>query len=150
MRLHIIIIFLAIFGSSTLASKGDRYVEKKPLPDSRVAVIAEGDMEPRSIGSYSIRLYGAGNPKTPTDDFQGGIIRARDGIILKTVLVDIDVDGIPELVVVIQCVGTGGYLSADAFNFEKTKPVLKTSVTGLDKNADVLKALRETAKTSLL
>lgn len=35
----------------------DRFVQKVPLAKGLVAVVAEGDLEARSIGSYSVRAY---------------------------------------------------------------------------------------------
>jgi hypothetical protein len=70
MRIWILVLAIMLCAGEVLADEG-RYVKQLPLPDGRVSVVAEGDMEPRSIGSYSIRFYGARNPDFPTDDFQG-------------------------------------------------------------------------------
>jgi hypothetical protein len=45
-----------------------RYLNQHKLSTGLTAVVAEGDLEPRSIGSYSVRIYGA-NPEYPTDDY---------------------------------------------------------------------------------
>ena len=46
-----------------------------------ILVAEESSLEPRSVGSYSLRLYSATNPDFPYDDFRSGLILARDGII---------------------------------------------------------------------
>jgi hypothetical protein len=91
-------------------------------------VVAEGDFEPRSIGSYSVRLYSGENPQRPTDDFLAGVIHERDGSIEKVVLADVDGNGRDEIVVIVRNAGTGSYLSAHAFAIEKKRLVLRASV----------------------
>jgi len=141
MRISIIVL-IALCWAGTVCASEERYVKQQALPDGRVAVVAEGDLEPRSIGSYAIRFYGAQNPDFPFDDFQGGIIRKRDGVVEDVVLADVDGDATPELIVVVRSVGTGGYLSADAFNCAGRIPILTASVKELDKNANAVEKLR--------
>ena len=94
-----------------------RFVQKLVLPNQRVAVVAEGDGEARSIGSYSLRIYTTVHGAAPDDTtfFHHGIVRARDGSIEKIVLAERIPGEPPGLVVVIRSAGSGGYLSADAF-----------------------------------
>jgi len=113
-----------------------------------VAVVAEGDLEPRSIGSYSLRLYSGRAPEFPTDDFVAGVIRPRDGTIVRVVLEDVDGDARPDIVIVMQSAGSGGYLSADAFRYGKRSLARLATVSGLDPGADPVTALRKrTGKT---
>lgn len=142
MRIPIIVLIAVSFAVGCQASEG-RYVKQLALPDGRVALVAEGDLEPRSIGSYSVRLYGAHNPDFPFDDFQGGVIHKRNGTVEDVKLADVDSNSTIELVVVIRSVGTGGYLSADAFNLVGQEPVLVASVQDLDKNANAIEALQD-------
>jgi hypothetical protein len=121
---------------------GDRYWRQHALPDGRQAVVAEGEMEPRSIGSYSVRLYRGTNEQFSLDMFLGGIICRREGTVEGVEQADIDADSVVELVVIMRCAGSGGYLSADAVRLGADKPVLLASVSGLDAYADVLMALR--------
>ena len=44
------------------------------------------------------------------------IIHKRDGSIIEVSLFDVNMDKIPEVVAVIRCAGSGGYLSADAYD----------------------------------
>jgi hypothetical protein len=55
---------------------------------------------------------------------------------------DIDGDDRPEIVVIIRAVGSGGYLSADAFRYRKGSLDWAGSVAALDKGADPVPALR--------
>ena len=118
-----------------------RYVRQLQFPGGPVAVLAEGDLEPRSIGSYSLRIYSARMPKFPTDDFVCGLIRRRNGTIEKAVFKDLDRNGNAELIVIIRSAGSGSYLSADAFHYEKRKLSLVGSVAGLPPDADPTSAL---------
>ena len=119
----------------------NRFVEKMSLDSGRVAVVAEGEFEPRSIGSYSVRLYGPSENGIPTDFFVAGIIRPRDGVVEKVVSRDIDKDGQDELIVICRCVGTGSFLSADAFSFRVKELKLVASVSDIKRDADPLDAL---------
>lgn len=126
------------------ASAGaERYVESLRLPTGQVVVVAEGDLEPRSIGSYSVRLYSGRAPEFPADDFVAGVIRPRDGTVAGVLLEDVDGDARPEIVIVIQSAGSGGYLSADAFRYGRRSLARQSSVSGLAPGADPVAALRK-------
>jgi hypothetical protein len=105
------------------------------------AVADEGEGEPRSTGSYALRLYKSGDPSYPFDAFVAGAVRARDGTLEALKFADINRDGKNEIIVVIRSAGTGGYLSADAFRVQKGVPVLVSSKSGLAANADPVAAL---------
>ena len=105
------------------------------------AVADEGEGEPRSIGSYALRLYKAGDPSFPYDAFVAGAVRPRDGTLEALKFADIDRDGRPEVIVVARSAGTGGYLSADAFRLQKDALVLAASKSGLPADADPVAAL---------
>lgn len=105
------------------------------------AVVDEGEGEPRSIGSYALRLYKSGDPSFPFDGFLAGVVRPRDGTLEALKFADINRDGKNEIIVVVRSAGTGGYLSADAFRVQKGGPVLVGSKSGLAANADPVAAL---------
>jgi len=128
------------------AESTGHFVQKLALPTGQTAVIAEGDFEARSIGSYSVRVYStqSAQPDDDTTFFSAGLIRARDGTVDRIFLADLGTDGAPSLVVAIRTAGSGGYLSADAFTIGKDAVVLRTSVSGLSANADPVAALKST------
>lgn len=142
----IIALFIAVFASAAIHAEAgvDRFIQKVKLPSELTAVVADGDFEARSIGSFSVRLYSSENAQ-PGDDttfFVTGVIRERDGSIEKVELADIDGDGKPEIIVTVRCVGTGSYLSAHAFAFDKKHLWLRASVADLAKDADPVAALK--------
>jgi hypothetical protein len=113
-----------------------------PIPGTPwVAVAAEGDGEPRSIGSYALRVYAPANENGPRDRFVGGTLRSRDGTVEAIRFADLDRDGTPELVVVLRSAGSGGYLSADAYRLRGGAPRHAASVEGLPRDDDPIRAL---------
>ena len=121
-----------------------RFVQKLAFPAGQTAVVAEGDFEARSIGSYSVRVYSreSAQPDDDTTFFSAGVIRARDGTVEKAFLANIANDGSPSLVVVIRSAGSGGYLSADAFTIANKMVLFRASVAALPANADPVAALK--------
>jgi hypothetical protein len=138
---------LAIFLFGTLSvMASDRFITSIRLPSGQTAVIAEGEFEARSIGSFSIRLYQAATPGDETTFFIRGLIHARDGVVEKVVLSDIDGEGQPEIIVIVRSAGTGGYLSAHAFAVgKKQQLILCSTVEGLQSDADPVAALKKSA-----
>jgi len=126
------------------AEQNYRFVEKMKFPAGpEVVVVAEGEFEPRSIGSYSVRVYSGANPEYPLDDYIAGIVLPRDGVIARMQFQDLDGDGIAEIIVIIRSTGSGGYLSADAFSYGNKSLKLLVSVLRLAKGADPIPALTE-------
>ena len=129
------------------AQQDHRFVRKFQFPAGReFAVVAEGVIEPRSIGSYSVRIYSGLSSKFPFDDFVAGIVMPRDGAVEDVKFHDLDGDGRPEVVVIVRSVGSGGYLSADAFRYRTRSLEFAVSVSDLDKRADPIQALRDKLK----
>lgn len=106
-----------------------------------MVVAAEGALEPRSVGSYTVTIYAGANRRHPYDDFVAGVVRPRNGALADILLSDLDRDGSPEIVIVIRSAGTGRYISADAFRLQGTSLSLVESVSGLTKDADPVAAL---------
>jgi hypothetical protein len=120
-----------------------RFAKTFQIPGSpEVVVVAEGDFEPRSVGSYALRVYGGASKKSPTDDFVVGVIWPRNGTIEAVRFDSVDGDDRPEIVVITRSVGSGGYLSADAFRYRAGSLEWILSVSDLDKRADPIEALR--------
>ncbi|HSH68458.1 MAG TPA: PliI family lysozyme inhibitor of I-type lysozyme [Deferrisomatales bacterium] len=126
----------------------DRYVKKLKLSATQTAVVAEGDYEARSIGSYSVRVYSNEDAQLGDDTtfFTDGVIVERDGYIEKVVLADIDGDESDELVVGIRSAGTGGYQLAHAFTVSKTKVFLMAAVADLPPGSDLIIELKKANK----
>jgi len=144
-----VLVYMSLFLIVCLAygneqAQSGRYANQHKLSTGLTVVVAEGDFEPRSIGSYSVRIYGA-NPDFPTDDFVCGTIRPRDGIVEKVIIQDINGNGTEEIIVIIRSVGTGGYLSADVFQYQPKQLMLLESVTDLTKKADPIHELTKKA-----
>lgn len=137
---------LAFLNTSHASDDSLRYVKKHLLPTGQVAVVAEGDLEPRSIGSYSIRIYSNEDKKYPTDDFICGIIQTRDGSVENVTFADINQDKIKEIIITIRCVGTSSTLSADAFSFKDKQLVKVATISDQPKDADCVKALIDQVK----
>jgi Periplasmic lysozyme inhibitor of I-type lysozyme len=137
-----LILVLNVSGALHAAEPG-RFITKVILPSGQTAVVAEGDFEARSIGSFSVRLYDAAPPGDETTFFRAGHIRARDGTIEKVVLADVVDDQLPEIVVIVRSAGTGGYLSAHAFAFDTQRLTFAAVVEGLPPDADPIAALRQ-------
>ncbi|HKE94746.1 MAG TPA: PliI family lysozyme inhibitor of I-type lysozyme [Povalibacter sp.] len=118
------------------------HIRKAMIPDHRhTVVVAAGELEPASVGSYSLRVYAAINPAFPYDDFVTGVVRQRDGTIEDIRFVDLDHDGSPEIIVIMRSAGSGGYLAADAFRFKSEMLTLLASVSGLPADADAVRIL---------
>ncbi len=128
--------------SSFAHAGGKRYAKKHQLGAEHMIVVAAGDYEPRSTGSYAVRVYEILTPEFPTDEFVCGLIRPRDGVVEDVLFADLDGDGGKEIVVTTRCVGTGNYLSADAFRVSKKELVLLANVEELDRDADAIAALK--------
>lgn len=121
-----------------------RFIKALPVPDSTATiVVAEGEQEPRSLGSYSIRLYGGANEDFPMDDFKNGIVRPRDGVIEAIRFAEFDGDDTQEIVVVIRSVGTGAYQSADVFRIDDDELDWIKHLDELPKDADPVAELED-------
>lgn len=121
-----------------------RYVKMLNYDSAReFVVVAEGEFEPRSTGSYSLRIYAGSRSDFPADEFVTGVVRTRDGTIEAVQFYDFDADGRAEIVVLIRSAGSGGYLSADLFGYADKSLMLLASVARLAKDADPIAAFRE-------
>lgn len=127
------------------AMAAGRFINKIKLPSGQTVVVAEGEFEARSIGSFSVRIYQAASAADETTFFTSGIIRSRDGFIEKVVLDDINGDAQPEIIVIVRSAGTGSYLSAHAFSVGKDQQLIPGSmVESLSPEADPVAALSKT------
>jgi len=142
-RLSLFCLWAVLAAATAVASAETPRLVRKVLPGTSIVVlVAEGDFEPRSVGSYSVRAYAGTNPQFPYDNFIAGAVQPRYGSVDDILFADVDRDGSPEIVVVIRSAGTGGYLSADAFRLQGSSLYLVESVSGLAKDADPIAALQ--------
>lgn len=149
MRCWLIAVFcFACANIVTANGTSERYVKQYCLSTGYNAVVAEGDLEPRSIGSYTVRIYSSQQKEHPTDDFICGIVQARQGTVENTVFADVDQDGVKEIIVTMRSAGTGGYLAADAFSFKDNRLTRVGSVSDLPKEADCVSALVNVMKNT--
>lgn len=142
MTRRISIVWLLMFAASAAVAAADRFVQKLALPDGQAVVVAEGDLEARSIGTYTVRLYSSDD----TTRYLSGVIAVRDGSIESIRLADLDGRG-EQLVVIVRSAGSGGYLSAQAFSFEGKRIEARSHVENLAKDADPVAALTRTTKS---
>ena len=141
------ILMMALAALAHGAESSSRFARMLHVPNSpEVIVITEGEFEGRSGGSYELRIYSGSSRKYPLDDFVTGTIRPRRGTIERVLVDSVKGGNAIEIIVVIRSAGTGGYLSADAFRYRAKSLLLVASVSGLDKRADPLAALRDKAK----
>jgi hypothetical protein len=77
-----VVLGLALFSVSWFAAaQSARFEHSLILGDGSRLVIVEGEREPRSTGSYTVRLYSGVNAQYPYDDFQAGVVLPRVGFI---------------------------------------------------------------------
>ena len=110
LRVAVGFLFLCILVSAFNFARAESalFSETITLTDGRLLVVEEQTREPRSVGSYSVRLYAARNPEHPYDDFQAGLVLARDGILESAREVKPE-NGVQRVIVTIRSVGTGSY-----------------------------------------
>ena len=120
------------------------FQESIALNSELLVLVSESALEPRSVGSYTVNTYAVENPAQPYDRFIAGLVLPRDGFVENIKIVDLNSDGDKELVVIIRSVGTGGYLSVDAFDISRDGLTLVNKVTGLAADTNPVSALTKT------
>ncbi|MEP6390511.1 MAG: PliI family lysozyme inhibitor of I-type lysozyme [Halioglobus sp.] len=134
---------LTLFVGSATADESALFSTVLVWQGSGRVIVSENSLEPRSIGSFSIRFYGGRNSDFPFDDFQVGAIFERDGVIESVQVVDIDGDNQDDLVVVLRTVGSGAYRNVDAFSIGLSEIVRMGSVSGVAPDADPIELLKQ-------
>lgn len=135
--------FFSTFGISSAEREQKKSAHQLNLTSGQVVVVAEGQGEPRSIGSYAIRLYAGRNEEFSLDDFLGGLVRFRSGTVEEVRQVDLDDDGHQEIIVIVRSVGSGSYLSVDAFKVSRRTISLFETRADLPTGADPVEQLRK-------
>lgn len=124
------------------AQEPARFVTRLKLPSGQTVLVAEGESEARSTGSFTVKLYEPAPPEDETTFFASGLVRSRDGVVEKALLEDLDGDAKPEVIVTVRSVGSGSYLSAHAFSIKKNHLVFRGCVESLPVDANPVEALR--------
>lgn len=141
--MQFIVLVLLLSAVAGWAGESERFIRKVQFPGTKtIVIVAEGDFEPQSTGSYTLRVYEVLNERFPHDNFVAGVVQPRDGAVEDVLLPDLDGDDEPEIMVIMRSAGTGGYISADAFRFQGNKMTLLSTVSGLAKGADPGSALK--------
>src|SRR5262249_57506728 len=79
-RLSLFCLGAVLAAATAVASAETPRLVRKVLPGTSIVVlVAEGDFEPRSVGSYSVRAYAGTNPQFPYDNFIAGAVQPRYG-----------------------------------------------------------------------
>ncbi|WP_293776380.1 PliI family lysozyme inhibitor of I-type lysozyme [uncultured Oxalicibacterium sp.] len=142
-RLLIPLLLAATLLASARAEDPRRVIKHAFVPHTgQTVVVAEGDLEPRSIGSYSVRLYARNDPAYPYDRFVAGLVRPRNGMIQDLSFADIDKNGQSDIVVITRYAGSGNFVTAEAFHLQGNTLRLIASVAGLDAKKDAIQALQ--------
>jgi len=128
------------------AAAPERFLVRQPLPSGETVVVAEGDFEAHSLGSYSIRVYAPAQGREATGFFTSGLVLPRDGAVDRVMLDDVDDDGEAEVVVVVRSTGAGGLLSAQVFEVDGGQVAPLVSLSDLVSEADLRDALHARAK----
>lgn len=133
-----------LLAAASLAQASDRFVQKIGLRPGLVAVVAEGDLEARSTGSYSVRVYAdpAAMPENETTFYAAGLLRPRDGFVRSAAPLAIAGRKAPLLLVVVESAGSGSYLSADAFAIDGRSIRVLASVRDLAAGEDAAARIR--------
>ena len=131
-----------VYASGDALAEGTEVVSARVPGGDAVVTLSEGPGEPRSVGSYALRLYDAVVSEWPYDRFVEGVVRRRKGSVRDLVLEDIDGDGKVDVVVVVGSVGSGGYRFADGFGVNDGRLRFLGSVEWLDPGIDPVERLR--------
>lgn len=115
-RSTVVALLLASIPLAALGQPDNATTLDGTIPGTDLAVtVIEGSWEPKSIGSYAIRLYTPHATDWPYDAFAHGLVRERDGFVARLLFENVEGNGLAEIVVIVQSAGSGGYLSADAY-----------------------------------
>lgn len=105
---------LASVSAPPPAAAADRFVARFPLHGGFVCVVAEGDLEPRSIGTFSVRVY----RDLEVGDYVAGTIGRRDGFVRAAYVVAGDDAGAQQIAVEVETAGSGRHASRHVFVFD--------------------------------
>ncbi len=102
-------------------AEGDRFVGRVALDSGFVCVIAEGALEPRSIGTFSVRVY----RNLDVGDYVAGIIAPRNGFVRTAYRANPEGKGPEAIVVEVETAGSGRYVERHVFVFDASARSLR-------------------------
>lgn len=137
------LLMMLLFSAATpaLAEQETRFITQLTLATGQTAVVAEGDWEARSVGSFSVRLYAAAPKGDETTFFVAGVIQPRDGVLENVMLANVYGSAQPEIIVTARSAGSGSYQSAYGFEFDERTLVAVATAEGFSANEDPAKVL---------
>jgi len=100
--------------ASAPVTAADRFVARLALADGFVCVVAEGDLEPRSIGTFSVRVY----RNLDVGDFVAGVIARRNGFVKAAYPAPRDGRGAEQIAVEVETAGSGRHVETQTFVFD--------------------------------
>lgn len=105
-----LLLALAVSVVNAVRAESGLFHEVVTLDSGQILVIEESSLEPRSIGSFSVRLYSGANPKFPYDDYRRGLLLKRDGV-LQSARTLPPQDGHARVLITVRSVGSGSHPS---------------------------------------
>jgi hypothetical protein len=127
LRIAVTFLLLSILLSVVNSVRGEPglFREVLTLETGQVMVIEESSLEPRSIGSYSLKLYSGERPEFPYDRYLTGLVQARDGVLEAAMeLAPRHCDGC--VMVCLRSAGSGSYLTRHIFSYTDRHLVLRS------------------------
>ena len=128
---------------SAHAAEPARFLFKLLRPSGETVVVAEGDFELHSAGSYSVRYYSPSSSPDGAPVFASGLILPRTGSIEKVILGDVNADAMDEVIVVFRPAGGGDGFAAQVFEMVDEQIAPLFSLSDLVSDADLMETLRE-------
>ena len=101
-----------------------RYVARFQLREGFVCVVAEGDLEPRSIGTFTVLVY----RNLDVGDYVAGVIARRDGFVKSAYRVTHQGGPGDEIVVEVETAGSGRFTTSVRFIFDPSAGSLRPLV----------------------
>ncbi|MGY6120147.1 PliI family lysozyme inhibitor of I-type lysozyme (plasmid) [Paraburkholderia strydomiana] len=141
----------SLSGAPDFASGDCKFLKKVALPERQTAVIATGDLEACSLGSYSVRIYSSENvqPGDDTTFYRFGLLHERDGTVEDAFLANLGPSAPASLIVKIRSVGSGGHVSARAYVVSKNGIYAVAAIRDQRPQTDVVAALKKQLSTRL-
>lgn len=111
-------LFLTFVATAAHAGDECHTIKKLALPRQQLTVVvSSGELEACSLGSYAVRAYTTQNAQ-PGDDttfYVAGTVHPRDGTVEDVFVADLGTKARNAVVVTTRSVGSGNYISAQAY-----------------------------------